>query len=471
MLWNFLTSILLLANYPGGYSQCQSGAELYYLFPHGDICYWILSLYSPRNAADSETGCRSENGELAYIPNIYALITVMQLLLNNNANVSGWYAYLGYSRVTSSTTLLEIQNSGVYQTWIPWDQVMGQPLQSSLGCIALHGTSGLWHDMHCANNIRAICSTPYHTDTTQAPTITSTTTRVPTTTTTTTQEPTTTTTTTQEPITTTTTTTQEPTTTTTTTTQEPTTTTTTTTQEPTTTTTTTTQEPTATTTTTTQEPTTTTTTTTQEPTTTTTTTQEPTTTTTTTQESTTTTSTTQEPTTTTTTTREPTTTTTTQEPTTTTTQPPTTTATTKEPKTTTTTTTDVPTTTTTTTDEPTTTTTTTQDLTTSRITIEELSTSSHTDCVCPCDHSPHTEFFSTVNMTEELQAKLDSLKEETKVDEETLSSTIRKRTSAHDPRPSSTYVGYLGIALLSFIFGGLILADLLSVIITLKLIL
>ncbi|OWF34652.1 hypothetical protein KP79_PYT11421 [Mizuhopecten yessoensis] len=71
-------------------------------------------------------------------------------------------------------------------------------------------------------------------------------------------------------------------------------------------------------------------------------------------------------------------------------------------------------------------------------------------------------------MTKELQARLDNLKEETKVDEEMLSSTIRKRTSASDPRPSSTYVGFVGVVLLSAIFVPLLTADLSRVIIALK---
>ncbi|XP_060075008.1 mucin-2-like [Ylistrum balloti] len=454
-----------MTNSNGGYSLCNVGALLYYNELYGDICYWILSLYASRNAEDSKTACMDQNGDLAFIPDQFALDIVMTLLFANDANVSGWYAYLGYRRVNASTTFLAIDGTSLLQTWIPWDTLMGQPLQSSLQCIAINGATGLWHDMHCSNNIKAICSTPLSTANTttanQEPTNTTTTTQEPTTTTTTTQEPTTTTTTTQEPITTTTTTTQEPTTTTTTT-QEPITTTTTTTQEPTTTTTTT-QEPITTTTTTTQEPITTTTTTTQEPKTTTTTTQEPTTTTTTTQEPTTTTTTTQEPTTTTTTTQEPTTTTTTtQEPTTTTTttqEPTTTTTTTQEPITTTTTTTQEPTTTTTTTQEPTTTTTTTQELTTSTTSSLEQKTTEHQTtnigmCWCPC----HYTIFG--NISDELQVKLDILREQTKVDEETLSSTIRKRTCANDPRPSAAHVGYGGIAMLSVVFGGIVLPDL-----------
>ncbi|XP_033746528.1 macrophage mannose receptor 1-like [Pecten maximus] len=82
------------------------------------------------------------------------------------------------------------------------------------------------------------------------------------------------------------------------------------------------------------------------------------------------------------------------------------------------------------------------------------------DCQCHCNDSYTIVIYPVTNITDELQTKLDSLKQETMVNEEALSSTIRKRTSASDPRPSSAYVGYLGVALLSLIFGGILLLDL-----------
>ncbi|XP_033745551.1 uncharacterized protein LOC117331064 [Pecten maximus] len=95
-----------------------------------------------------------------------------------------------------------------------------------------------------------------------------------------------------------------------------------------------------------------------------------------------------------------------------------------------------------------------------------VSTQSNT-CSCDCDANGLI-FYSVVNITEELQLKLDTLKKETKVDEENLSSTIRARTSASDPRPSSAYVGYVGIALLATTFGGILLLDLPRMIMMLK---
>ncbi|XP_069142223.1 uncharacterized protein [Argopecten irradians] len=458
MSWSLLIGLVLLANYQGGRSQCQTGALLYYLYPNGDICYWILSLHNPKNGGDSSTACKAEGGDLAYIPNIFALSTVMNLLVNNNANVSGFYAYLGYSRVDSSSSLLEIQGSRYVQDWIPWDTKMDQPLDTDLGCIALHGINGFWHDMHCANNIKALCSTPYyligntkHLLKTVIVIIGS----QSTVSSATTQKPPSSITTTQESITTPIITTQNPTTTTSTT--RDLTTTTTSTQEPTTTTRTT------------QNPRTTTTTT-IGPTTTTRTTQSPTTTATT-RELTTTTTTTQELTTTITTTRGHSTThgpSTTNGPTTTikTTQDQTTSALTQVSTTTKSATTfQNPTSnnvisTTLTTHDPTTASTSAQLTSTS---MEDISPPNTTECTCYCDQ---IQFFAAVNMTEELQAKLENLKEETRVDEESLSSSVRKRTSAHDPRPSAAYVGYLGIALLSLVFGGIFLVDCLRVILS-----
>ncbi|XP_069142085.1 uncharacterized protein [Argopecten irradians] len=95
--------------------------------------------------------------------------------------------------------------------------------------------------------------------------------------------------------------------------------------------------------------------------------------------------------------------------------------------------------------------------TTTDVSIITTTTGTATLSCCNC----HIAFIITeVNITEELQEQLDTLKKETKVDEENLSSTIRKKTSASDPRPSSAYVGYLGITLLAVIFGGLFLLDL-----------
>ncbi|XP_069141831.1 uncharacterized protein [Argopecten irradians] len=121
-------------------------------------------------------------------------------------------------------------------------------------------------------------------------------------------------------------------------------------------------------------------------------------------------------------------------------------------------------TTTTTTTSATNTSSTTMSSTSISSTIITTTTTTTLSC-CNC----HTAFIITeVNITEELQEQLDTLKKETKVDEENLSSTIRKKTSASDPRPSSAYVGYLGIGLLTVIFGGLFLLDLPSVVMWLK---
>ncbi|XP_021368404.1 uncharacterized protein LOC110460030 [Mizuhopecten yessoensis] len=102
------------------------------------------------------------------------------------------------------------------------------------------------------------------------------------------------------------------------------------------------------------------------------------------------------------------------------------------------------------------------------VTTEATTVIDTTTCHCDCDDSPSFDIYPVVNITEELQAQLDTLRKETKVNEEMLSSTIRKRTSVRDPRPSSAYVGYLGIGLLTLIFGGIFVLDLPRVIIVFK---
>ncbi|XP_033745578.1 uncharacterized protein LOC117331091 [Pecten maximus] len=93
----------------------------------------------------------------------------------------------------------------------------------------------------------------------------------------------------------------------------------------------------------------------------------------------------------------------------------------------------------------------------------DVTTASSISPCCHCCVNP------VVNIThEELQKKIDILKKETKVNEENLSSTIRKRTSASDPRPTSAYVGYLGIGFLTVAFGGVFLLDLPRLFVALK---
>ncbi|XP_033746410.1 endochitinase A-like [Pecten maximus] len=110
------------------------------------------------------------------------------------------------------------------------------------------------------------------------------------------------------------------------------------------------------------------------------------------------------------------------------------------------------TTTTSTTLHPTTTTTMTTTTTTPQSTSTTMSTTTPPNCV-PCACYTNTTNNQTVEeFREEVRKKL-------LVDTSTLSSSIRKKTSASDPRPSAAAVGYVGIILLTMVFGGIILMD------------
>lgn len=74
----------------------------------------------------------------------------------------------------------------------------------------------------------------------------------------------------------------------------------------------------------------------------------------------------------------------------------------------------------------------------------------------------HRMFLSNYTMDELrkiLGPALKKLEDDLKVDKSNLSATINKRISAGDTRTSSSYLGVLGIALLTFIIGGIILLD------------
>ncbi|CAG2228271.1 unnamed protein product [Mytilus edulis] len=76
------------------------------------------------------------------------------------------------------------------------------------------------------------------------------------------------------------------------------------------------------------------------------------------------------------------------------------------------------------------------------------------NCVCPCD-------FVSKNITAEmLQNRIDELKRILTVDKTTLSSYIRKHTSAKDERPSSKAIGSMGILLLTLTICFIVLIDL-----------
>ena len=73
---------------------------------------------------------------------------------------------------------------------------------------------------------------------------------------------------------------------------------------------------------------------------------------------------------------------------------------------------------------------------------------------CPC--SCHATNMSVIMDT------IAKLQEELKVHTETLSSTIRSKTCAEDPRPSAKNIGIMGVVVLSVIFSLVILMDFIS---------
>ncbi|CAG2231628.1 unnamed protein product [Mytilus edulis] len=91
-------------------------------------------------------------------------------------------------------------------------------------------------------------------------------------------------------------------------------------------------------------------------------------------------------------------------------------------------------------------------------------------CPCNCDYKDKLDYWAAQNQTnhtmeewrEILAPVLEKLEKELKVDTSNLSSTVNKRISAKDSRPSSQKLGMLGIVCLSLIVGGIILVDITS---------
>lgn len=67
---------------------------------------------------------------------------------------------------------------------------------------------------------------------------------------------------------------------------------------------------------------------------------------------------------------------------------------------------------------------------------------------------------SELNITDEVKKEIaKNVSKELQVNKETLSSTIRSKTSAKDDRPSAAGIGYVGAVILSVIFGGILVLD------------
>nr|XP_034338772.1 cell wall integrity and stress response component 2-like isoform X2 [Crassostrea gigas]XP_034338774.1 cell wall integrity and stress response component 2-like isoform X2 [Crassostrea gigas] len=88
-------------------------------------------------------------------------------------------------------------------------------------------------------------------------------------------------------------------------------------------------------------------------------------------------------------------------------------------------------------------------------------------CACPTNCVPVSNTV-TINSTEELNAKIAELKKEIEVEKSTLSSNIRKKTSADDPRPSAKTFGFIGVIIISVVLGGIVALDIPRLVIGLK---
>ncbi|XP_060598566.1 uncharacterized protein LOC132752265 [Ruditapes philippinarum] len=82
-----------------------------------------------------------------------------------------------------------------------------------------------------------------------------------------------------------------------------------------------------------------------------------------------------------------------------------------------------------------------------------------TECVCPCGWVNPPQNYTP----EELAEIVEEIQEKLKVSKAELSSTIRKKSSAPDDRPSATAVGYVGLASIIFTLGAMALLDITTV--------
>ena len=92
---------------------------------------------------------------------------------------------------------------------------------------------------------------------------------------------------------------------------------------------------------------------------------------------------------------------------------------------------------------------------------DQVSTSVLTSCICEstCTYTSSATQTLYANMTDELNSKLEEIVNAIKVDKSTLSSSVNKKISADDPRPSSTGIGVVGILMLVIVIGGIIVLD------------
>lgn len=77
------------------------------------------------------------------------------------------------------------------------------------------------------------------------------------------------------------------------------------------------------------------------------------------------------------------------------------------------------------------------------------------DCTCPCN-MVHVQKNYT---SSELSKIIEKMKKELIVNKEQLSSTLRKKISVMDNRPSSQSIGSFGVVIIVFVFSLLLAAD------------
>ncbi|XP_062573392.1 uncharacterized protein LOC134235286 [Saccostrea cucullata] len=84
-------------------------------------------------------------------------------------------------------------------------------------------------------------------------------------------------------------------------------------------------------------------------------------------------------------------------------------------------------------------------------------------CTCPVvQHTP------TISSPEEVNAKIAEIKKELEVEKSSLSSTIRRKTSADDSRPSAKTFGSIGVIIIILFLGGIFALDFPFLVIELK---
>ncbi|XP_061170720.1 uncharacterized protein LOC133180167 [Saccostrea echinata] len=84
-------------------------------------------------------------------------------------------------------------------------------------------------------------------------------------------------------------------------------------------------------------------------------------------------------------------------------------------------------------------------------------------CPCSCDYMDKIEYWrnetNQMRQYHELSQRLAQLKRLLSVNTKNLSSTVNKKISADDERPSASVTGYVGAAFIALVLGGIVLAD------------